>query len=67
MGEQVASHKIRTIQLKFAMYRPGWKTGDDEDKVHYVDAGHRDNIDSCRKLMCVGMFRNVVRIYVLEK
>ena len=67
MGEQVASHKIRTIQLKFDMYRPGWRTGDDEDKVHYVDAGHCDNIDSRRKLMLAGLFLRAVRIYVFEK
>ena len=49
------------------MYRPGWMTGDDEDKVHNVDVGHRDNIDSRRKLMRVGLFHSVVRTSVLEK
>lgn len=53
--------------MKFAMYRPGWRTGDDEDKVHNVDVGHCDNIDSRRKLMRVGMFHSVVRIYEFEK
>ena len=53
--------------MKFAMYRPGWRTGDDEDMVHNVDVGYCDDIDSCRKLMRVGMFQWAVRIYVFEK